>query len=291
MTDWKRYARPWADKLAHRLAHRISQHMGDEPSTDRAYFLAALEMQRRLASSEPAFATADLRPFELRVSSQHGEDGILAEILRRTGTSGDPHFVEFGIGRGVEGNCVLLADMLGWHGVFIEIDPGHHELLSKKYRWNPKVQTLREMVTPQNVEQLFAAAGVPTELDVLSIDVNGLDYWIWRGVNRFQPRVVVIEYNAVLSPDERLTVPEDFESWDRSDYFGASLGALKALGAAKGYRLVHTDLAGINAFFVRADLPGEWPEPVPVSGPNYFIRGWVHPPDEQPRPYQADPPV
>ena len=110
-------------------------------------------------------------------------------------------------------------------------------------------------VTPDNVEELFVQAGVPPEPDVLSIDVDGQDYWIWEAIEACRPRVVVIEYNAVLPPGRQLVQPLGFvDRWDGTDYFGASLDAVCALAERKRYRLVHTDLGAINAFFVRSDL-------------------------------------
>ena len=146
------------------------------------------------------------------------------------------------------------------------------------------------IVTPENVEQLFAQGEVPPEPDVLSIDVDGEDYWIWDSIEAYRPRVVVIEYNSALDPRRRLVQPNEPEwRWDGSDYFGASLGALQTLGEHKGYRLVHTDLCGLNAFFVREDLArGAFPEPEDVAvrgAPNYFQRGYQHPPSGPVRRY------
>jgi len=140
------------------------------------------------------------------------------------------------------------------------------------------------MITPRNVQELFTASEVPAELDVLSIDVDGADYWIWEAVDAYHPRVVVIEYNSALDPCRRLVQPADLEGgWDGTSYYGASLGALRALGGRKGYRLVHTELSGVNAFFVREDLAdGHFAaaDDVSVRGaPNYFQRGQGHPPD------------
>ena len=120
---------------------------------------------RRWHGPEPFIPTSELGPFELRVNSQNGEDGVIAEILRRTGVSSDPYFVEFGIQRGVEGNCVVLADLLGWRGLFIEAEADEFEHLQSKYRWTP-VTTRRTMVTSDNVQTVFAEAGVPEEPDV-----------------------------------------------------------------------------------------------------------------------------
>ncbi len=155
-------------------------------------------------------------------------------------------------------------------------------LLERKYAAQKRVRTIGAYVTPDNVEQLFETGAVPLEPDVVSIDVDGQDYWIWEAIESYRPRVLVIEYNSRLDPQRRLVQPNDPQRpWDGTDYFGASLGALRALGERKGYRLVHTELSGINAFFVRADLAADsFPEPdeVAIRGtPNYFQSGYHHP--------------
>ena len=226
-----------------------------------------------------------LEPYELQVFSQNGEDGVIAELLARVG-AGERWFVEFGASSGREGTCVLLADVLGFHGLFIEADDRAHAQLAAKYAHHPRVTTQHATVAPENVEELFAAAAVPAEPTVVSIDVDGVDYWVWEALEAYRPRVIVVEYNAHLPPDSTLTVPRDHAgAWDGSDYFGASLGALAMLGKRRGYRLVHTDLAGVNAFFVRGDLGGAdgWPEEVVAHQPNYFLAGIRHTPDPRRR--------
>jgi hypothetical protein len=234
--------------------------------------------------------TGLLTPFELRVFSQNGEDGVLAEIFRRIGVGAQGFFVEFGIESGREGNCVYLADIAGWRGLFMDGDEQFFAALRDKYRATERVRTELAMVTPGNVQELFAGGGVPTEPDVLSIDVDGADYWIWEAIEDYRPRVVVIEYNSALDPRRRLVQPADHDGgWDSTDYFGASLGAMRSLGERKGYRLAHAELSGVNAFFVREDLAeGRFPDPddVPSPGaPNYFQRGISHPPDQEGRAY------
>jgi hypothetical protein len=221
----------------------------------------------------------DLTRHELRVFSQNGEDGVVEAILRRVG-QGSRSFVEFGAEAGTEGNCVYLADVLGWEGLFMEADTDIFARLEAKYAARPAVRTVRATVRPETIEDLIRDAGLPEEPAVMSIDVDGIDYWIWRALER-RPRLVVIEYNAHIPQDAALTQPlEPAMSWDGTDYFGASLLALRRLGASKGYRLVHTDLAGVNAFFVREDLAGPFlPEAeVPVRAPNFFLSGAGHPP-------------
>ncbi|OLF10231.1 hypothetical protein BLA60_17500 [Actinophytocola xinjiangensis] len=242
----------------------------------------------RLVGERPGQAPADLAltAYEYQLFSQNGEDGVLAEILRRVGVGGR-WFVEFGVESGREGNCVALADIGGWHGLFMEADGAANHLLHQKYRWHDRVTTLHATVTPERVGELFALGGVPPEPDVVSIDIDGGDYWVWRALTGYRPRVVVIEYNAALPPHERLVQPPEAGPWSGTEYFGASLGALSALGEEKGYRLVHCELAGANAFFVRTDLAGPFPPPHQVQrrGPNYFLTSYGHPADDTGREY------
>jgi hypothetical protein len=163
----------------------------------------------------------------------------------------------------------------------IEADRGQFEVLAAKYSMSTRVTTAHAAITPDNVESVFDRLGVPESFDVLSIDIDGRDYWVWRAIERYRPRVVVIEYNAHLGT-EPLTMPLEVDrAWDGSDYFGASIGALAGLASEKGYQLVHCDLSGVNAFFVRRDLTGDRfldPDEVVLRAPNYRLQAQRHPP-------------
>ena len=112
-----------------------------------------------------------------------------------------------------------------------------------------------EFITAENIEQLFAKHGVPAELDLLCVDIDGNDYWAWKAITNYRARVVVVEYNPSVPPTEARVLPYDPEFvWDRTDYYGASLLALARLGEQKGYRLVACDNSGTNAFFVDKTL-------------------------------------
>ncbi|MCA1690680.1 MAG: hypothetical protein LC733_00205 [Actinobacteria bacterium] len=179
---------------------------------------------------------------EFKVFSQNGEDGVLAEIFRRIGTT-NRYFVEFGIGNGSEGNSVFLADVLGWSGLFF---------------------------------------------DLLSIDIDGNDYWVWEALEAFRPRVVVIEYNGLLKNNACLVQPYDPDwAWDGTEFYGASLGALRSLGRKKGYVLVHTELSGTNAFLVQADLAAHFAdiEPVAHRSLSHSLQGVGPRPSRTPRHY------
>jgi hypothetical protein len=257
------------------------------PATSREQLLALSEYARRHAGDIPGGGELrDLTLFELRVFSQNGEDGVIAEILRRTGAPGR-YFVEIGAGDGIECNCAALADLVGWRGLFVEASDVGMDPLRRKYGANARVQMLQAMVMPGNVEELLTAQAVPDEPDLLSIDVDGSEYWIWQALERRRPRVVVVEYNGSLPPGRRLVQPRDKGAWDHTDFAGASLDALVTLGAEKGYRLVHCELTGNNAFFVREDVPGDFPDPseVPHRAANHWLSGGRHPPDHLGREY------
>jgi hypothetical protein len=233
--------------------------------------------QVRPSPGQPADDPA-LNGYEFQVLSQNGEDGVLTEIFRRIGVSTGT-FVEFGVESGHEGICVALADIVGWHGLFMEADGEHHFNLHRKYQWNEHVHTVHALVTPERAHDLFKDADVPSEPDVLAIDIDGGDYWVWEQLTDYRPRVVVIEYNSALDPGSKLVQPPDLSGWDGSDFFGTSLGALVALAEGRGYRLVHCELAGVNAFFVREDQVGEFlpADQVQRRGPNYFLTSHGHP--------------
>lgn len=274
------------ERLVRAIRFGASQALGDERSLTWVEHLRSEQWLSYLSLSEMGRRGAldgdpSLTRFELRVLSQNGEDGVLAEIIRRVNP---PHtFIEFGAENGAEGNCVLLADVLGWQGLFIEADEQMFAELAEKYLANPGVRTCQAIVTPSSIEPILLEAGVPAEIGVLSVDIDGNDLWVWEGLRRWTPWIVVIEYNSSLRGNQ---VQEySTQGWDRSAFFGASLEALEILGASKGYSLVHTDLTGANAFFVRDDhcvgLPAG--EDVARRPMNLYLRRFRHPPSTDER--------
>ena len=196
----------------------------------------------------------DLRAFERRVYSQNGEDGILQELLRRVGTC-TRFFVEIGVESGAECNCARLVLDEGWQGLFVEADSAQFAGLARRYAERAGVRCVHATATSANVEALLHNADVPRGFDVLSIDIDGNDYWVWAALANWRPRVVVIEYNAAHPPPVRWVMREDpAHRWDGTAYYGASLASLAALGRKKGYTLVATDSTGVNAFFVCDEL-------------------------------------
>jgi hypothetical protein len=193
-----------------------------------------------------------------KVYSQNDEDGIIAEIFRRIGIA-HRTFVEFGVESGIECNTVKLL-IEGWRGLWIEANPQSADLIRANFDpflAEDKLMLVESHITAENVDMLIRRGGMHTEVDLLSIDIDCNDYWVWKAISAIDPRVVTIEYNATLRPPMSLVVPyRPDASWDGSNFYGASLEALVRLATAKGYRTVGCSVAGVNAFFVRADLCG-----------------------------------
>lgn len=191
-----------------------------------------------------------------KVYSQHDEDGIIQEIFRRIGTSART-FVEFGVESGVECNTVKLL-VEGWRGLWIEADAQACNGIKANFEAFLKEKRLtltQSLVTAENINGLIEKAGFKGEIDILSIDIDFNDYWVWKAIETVSPRVVAIEYNAGLRPPMSLTVPyQPNRAGDGTNFFGASLEALVRLGRQKNYRVVGCNISGSNAFFVREDL-------------------------------------
>ena len=220
------------------------------------------EARARLAIVPNAERYADPRCLTrrgYRCFSQFDEDGLLDEVFRRIGTTSRT-FVEFGVGDGLENNSLAFL-LAGWRGLWIEADPVHQDRIRSGFAAALEARQLTlvgEFVTAENIEDLLARGGVAEEPDLVSIDIDGNDYWVWKAMRRFRPRVVVIEYNASLGRTAQVVRPYDPGArWDGSTGFGASLAALEGLGREKGYSLVGCSVAGVNALFVRSDLVGQ----------------------------------
>ena len=200
-----------------------------------------------------------LEPYGYKVYSQNDEDGIIHEIFKRIGTT-NKTFIEFGVQDGLESNCHLLL-YYGWRGLWLEGSREYYEEIALKFRpviENGQLKVVNAFITKDNINHLFHEAGFTGEIDLLSIDIDGNDLYVWENIEAVNPRVVITEYNGKFPPD--LDWKQAYHAdhvWDGTDWHGASLKAFEILGRKKGYQLVGTDLRGCNAFFVRNDLAGD----------------------------------
>ena len=144
-------------------------------------------------------------------------------------------------------------------------------MLAAKYAHSRRVTTRQRFVTPATINEVLAAA--PHDCDVLSIDVDGQDYWLWQALDVVRPKIVVIEYNSELADGQPLVEPlhDPACSTGNSGVEGASLAALRDLGAEKGYKLVYAELAGVNLFFVRDEFASRFPDDIDRRGTNQYL--------------------
>lgn len=185
----------------------------------------------------------DLSHYEQKIYSQNGEDGITLEIFNTIGAVSNS-YVEFGTQNGQECNTRVLSAE-GWSGLLMD---GNWE--------DASINLKKEFITAENIVSLFQKYKVEKEFDLLSIDIDFNDFYVWRAVlEEYTPRVVIIEYNATHLPNEdKIVVYDPQGGWDLSNYFGASIQSLYRLGRAYGYSLVYAENVGVNVFFIRDDI-------------------------------------
>jgi len=209
-----------------------------------------------------ARAATTLRDAGFRAFSQWDEDGIIQWLLARVPIEREV-FVEFGVQDYREANTRFLLEHDNWRGLILDSGASHLGYLrDTELMWRHWIDARSAFITRENINELLEP--VAGDIGLLSIDIDGTDYWIWEAISVVQPRLAIVEYNSIFGPDRAVTVPYE-AAFDRAAahfsrlYFGASIAALAALGSRKGYRLVGSNRAGNNAFFVRDDVAGALP--------------------------------
>lgn len=188
-----------------------------------------------------------LEKYQKNHFSQFGEDGILEKVLSILPKS-DKWCVEFGAWDGIEfSNTRHLISDKNWSAVLIEPNPRKFKTLQKNNQEHSNVHLLKEFITfsgKNSLDNLLNTTPIPREFDLLSIDIDGNDYHIWKTVRKYRPKVVIIEFNPTIPPDIEFVQPADF-----SVNQGTSLLSLFKLAKKKGYELVACTEA--NGIFVR----------------------------------------
>jgi hypothetical protein len=233
------------------------------------------EHRRALLESVRNSDEQRLLRFGYRVYSQADEDGIIREIFRRIG-EGNRTFLEIGAGNGLENNSLFLLSQ-GWRGAWIE--GSSRKVRAAKRNVSTVVSGGRlcveqHFVTAANVDETVARLAPDRDVDLLSIDLDGNDYYILDAIRSISPRVIVAEYNPKFPADVVWVMKyNETHRWDSTDYFGASLKALELLLASRGYSLVGCNIIGSNAFFVRSELTTAPPFCSPFTAENHYEPG------------------
>lgn len=189
------------------------------------------------------------------VFTYHGEDGIIGYLIRKANVE-NKTFVDIGSGDCIKSNCACLAVHYNWQGLFIDSNQIQLNIGRKFYRNNNKVRFKNVDVSPENVNEILKFAGITGKIGLVSIDIDGNDYWIWKALNVIQPEIVVIEAKIEYGTQD-LIVPYGGNNHRSKNiqYNGASVKAFEKLGLKKGYKLVGSNKEGYNLFFVKENLP------------------------------------
>src|SRR6185312_14313067 len=196
-----------------------------------------------------------LQQAEFHAFSQWGEDGIIQYLVGKLHGLIDPSFIEFGVQSYMESNTLFLLMNNGWRGLVIDGQKSYIDSINARDLWWRYLLKARcEFVSRDNINAIFGEEGFGPDLGLLSIDVDGIDWYLWEALT-IKPAIVIVEYNPNFPIDLPITVPYEPE-FSRSDkhasnrYYGASVGALHHLALAKGYTLVGVESHHRNAFFV-----------------------------------------
>jgi hypothetical protein len=213
-----------------------------------------------------------LLKFARNTYSQNGEDGVVEELCRRLGIGTNGWFCEFGAwdGKHLSNTFKLVAE--GWHGVMIEGHPERFkDLLNTAAESASRIIPINAYVStssgdPNSLDALLSTTGIPSDFDILSIDIDSWDWQVWHSLNNYKPKIVIIEINSSILPGIERVHTEDGN--------GSSFTSTLKLGVQKNYTLVvHTG----NLIFVRNDLVSRIGLPASeLRNPNsLFIWDWV----------------
>ncbi len=212
-----------------------------------------------------------LRDAEFRIFSQFGEDGIIQYLLGRVPITHDI-FIEFGVQDYRESNTRFLLCNDNWSGLILDRGSAHIDFVrANPFGWRHSIDARSVFVSPDNVNEVIAEAGIAGDIGLLSIDIDGNDYWVLEALTAVMPRILVVEYNSTFGSKAAVSVPYDPE-FDRTRahhsnlYWGASLAAICLAAERKSMAFVGSNSAGNNAFFVRSDVLGDLATVTPEDG-------------------------
>lgn len=236
--------------------HAVGQPQASLGDDLRLLVARGLVWQLQQRSPLPGIQSA-----EFKVFSQFGDDGIIQYLIHVVPGLADT-FVEFGVQDYSESNTRFLLANDNWRGLIL--DAGEAEIASVQARddyWRYDLTSVHAFIDRDNIDRLIGDAGFRGEIGLMSVDIDGNDYWVWERIEVVKPTIVIAEYNSLFGSTRAVTIPYD-PAFDRTRahssnlYWGASLPALCRLADRKGYAFVGSNRAGNNAYFVQRDRLG-----------------------------------
>lgn len=200
---------------------------------------------------------------EFQVFSQWGEDGIIQSLVNSIEVK-NKVFVEFGVQNYTESNTRFLLINNNWSGLVIDSSSDNvHHIKQDQIYWKHNLKVECAFIDKDNINKLLTDNGVIGDIGLLSVDIDGNDYWVWEAIDCISPRIVICEYNSLFGYHRKVTIPYE-KLFERGKfhfsnlYYGASVAALSQLAERKGYVLIGSNSAGNNLFFLREDLVGDY---------------------------------
>jgi hypothetical protein len=203
-----------------------------------------------------------IEDIEFKIFSQFGDDGIIQYLINRLDIDREYHnFIEFGVENYEESNTKFLLFNNNWSGLIMDSSNENiNHIKNSNYFWKYDLEAKSCFVNKNNINDLINDSKIDKKrIALLSIDIDGNDYWVWKEINVIDPLIVIIEFNSVFGFSEKISIPykSDF-SRSKAHYsnlfWGASLEALKYLGQQKGYEFFSTNSSGNNAYFIKKEL-------------------------------------
>jgi hypothetical protein len=226
---------------------------------DRMLFLGG---QIAAASLRTCGPINHLGEAEFKVSSQWGEDGIIEWLCLQLPNI-PRSFVEFGVQNYSEANTRFLLQNRGWKGLILDGDEASmRQLREEELYWKYDLTAVGAFITAENINDLIYDHGFDGELGILSVDIDGNDYWVLKAITCVNPSIIIMEVNGVFGDLKAFTIPyrpdfTRFEGHYSGQYFGCSIKAARQICEDRGYTYLGTNIGGVNAFFVRNDLAGD----------------------------------
>jgi hypothetical protein len=267
----KRLLKRIFNRLASATSNEIELERGGVFLHNESVAQKALMQSYRLLAAKNKNLLPSFNDVGFRKYSQFEEDGILLYIFSLI-QSANRTCVEICAGNGRQCMATNLIVNHGWWGHLFDGDDqnvaaGNRFFSNSKDTFLAPPRFNQAWITAENVNAQIAKSGATGVIDLLSLDIDGMDYWVWKAITVIEPQVVVCETHNLIPADRPLTVPYDpkfvFQS---EDYRGASLAAMCKLGREKGYRLVGAHRYGFNAFFIKNGIGEDYfPEVAPAD--------------------------
>ncbi|WP_413430186.1 hypothetical protein [Synechococcus sp. Cu2B8-bc1011] len=268
----QRFATQVADLITKRIASLINSTI---PSASSLETLLVLQGRSLALANKKRSPLQNIHDAEFKVFSQYGEDGIIQYLISQSSIqSHEQAFIEFGVQNYTESNTRFLLISDQWRGLIIDGDEEYIKSVQRSdIYWRYNLTALCKWIDRDNINSIISSAGFSGDIGLLSIDIDGNDYWVWERIKVVNPVIVVVEWNSVLGPRHALSVPYD-PAFNRPEahysclYWGASISAFYKLALNKGYSLICSNRIGNNLFFVRNDRLGNL---VPLTPEKAYI--------------------